>query len=149
MWAVGHEGALLGLRREPWHEDWGPGVSLPSSRPLFWEGGLAEEGRVLWGSPGVLRSWVFGLLDLVLTGVVAGGKSEKDRVWKTPRPERIQFLRLGLNSPLHPHPLFCPSLSLSKTNYTVITKHSKTNNLCALLFLEGFLCFAHCHLLSQ
>lgn len=76
MWAVGHERALLGPRREPWHEDWGPGVSLLSSRPLFWEGGLAERGgefRVLWGFPGVLRSGVFRLLDLVLTGLVAGG----------------------------------------------------------------------------
>lgn len=113
-------------RREPWHEYWGPGVSLLSSRPLFWEERLAEGGRVLSGSPGVLRSWVFGLLDLALTGVVAGGRREKERIWKTPHPGRIQFLRLGLNSPLCPHPLFCPTLSQKQIIHTSLNSPKLT-----------------------
>lgn len=93
--------SLLGLQREPWAEDWAAGVSLPPFRPLPWEGGLAEAGRVLWGSPGDLGNWVFGLLDPVLTGVVARHWGD-NRVWKSPPPGKIQLLRSGLNPPPNP-----------------------------------------------
>lgn len=97
-------------------------MPLPLSRPVCGDGGLAE-GIGSFGDPGEL---VFGPLDPALMVVVGGGVGGKsNRVQKAPQPRKM--------ASRHPPPL------------CTVTKHSKTNNLYKLVFVEASLCSKHFH----
>lgn len=97
-------------------------MSLPLSRPLCGDGGLAE-GVGSFGGPGEL---VFGPLDpALMVGVGGGVGGKRNRVQEAPH---LRKMAAG-----HPPPL------------CTVTKHSKTNDLYKLLFVEASLCSKHFH----